>query len=347
MIRRSRALALLLALALLPGAWGCSRGQAPQGAAPGTGAGAAAVAEADRGAAEAGAPGSVRPAPVHSRPFFIREQFYAGERLFAPAEDAACTPSICLDPEPALCESPALAGGIVPHHLIAGELLSGFFRDLARDPPGLVVLVGPNHENRGARMATSHWGWVTPFGTVAADQAAVDGLIAAGLGVVADPGALDPEHSVGGLMPYIKHHLPAALVLPLILHGDISLAETERLAAHLVPLLEQGAVLVGSVDFSHYLTSAEAEARDAVTWRAITRYDLPALMRMNSEYLDSPATLALVMTALRRAGAAGPDLAAHTNSGRMLGSLHAETTSYMVLKYRQPPPASCPAGNGA
>lgn len=280
--------------------------------------------------------------PPHPDRFFVAERFYAGLR----AAREGRVPGVPPNPRPAgegsgerpakgagKADPPPLRGGLVPHHLVAGALISDFFLDLARTPPPTIILVGPNHDNRGARLATSLRGWATPFGSVAPDRRVLDPLVRDGV-LVADDAALAPEHSLGGLMPYIRYHLPEARVVPIALHGDVSLEEAERLAAALAPALERGAVLVASVDFSHYLTRAEAEARDRDTWRAIAGHDLPALMGMGNDHLDSPATLAVLLTAMRRLGLPGPERTAHTNSGVLMASDFAETTSYMVLKYR-------------
>lgn len=275
------------------------------------------------------APRPAGPSQVHPDRFFIAEQFHAGLRA---ARDGRVPGAL---PEGGVPERTPLTGGLVPHHLVAGALISDFFLDLARKPPSTVILVGPNHDNRGARFATSLLGWATPFGTVLPDRPLIDRLVRDGW-LVVDDEALAPEHSVGGLMPYVRYHLPKARVVPIILHGNVSLEEVERLAAALMPEVERGAAtLVASVDFSHYLTRAKAEERDRETWRAIFGHDMPALMRMGNDHLDSPASLALLLAAMRRLDAHGPFLTANTNSGRLMGSDFAETTSYLLLKYRR------------
>ncbi|HYG56790.1 MAG TPA: AmmeMemoRadiSam system protein B [Symbiobacteriaceae bacterium] len=226
-----------------------------------------------------------------------------------------------------------LAGGVVPHHNLAGAMLSTFFIQLEAAPPKSVIVIGPNHEHRGQRVITGRRGWATPFGTVAADQEMVDALVKAGLATL-DDAALEQEHTVGALMPYLKYHAPATRVVPIILHRDISLAEMEKLAQVLAPLLAEGSLLVASVDFSHYLTRAEAEAKDHITWAAIERFDLAGLKRMGPDHLDSPAALGILMLTMRQLGAGGPAVEGHTNAGVLLGSDQIDTTSYFVLTYR-------------
>lgn len=229
----------------------------------------------------------------------------------------------------------ALVGGVVPHHQVAGALLSGFFRQLEADPPQTLVLVGPNHKNEGARIATSRRPWQTDFGVVDVDADLIDRLVAQRL-VTEDDQALALEHSMGALMPYVRYHLPGARVVPLVLHHGVTPAEAAALAAALAPWIDGRRVLVASVDFSHYLTRAEAAAKDRQTLAAIKNNDLAALFGMGDDHLDSPAALAVLLLTMGQLQASGPHLAGHTNSGYIMNNAVMETTSYMVLAYYQP-----------
>lgn len=263
----------------------------------------------------------------------------------APAAWAGVQPDAFFEPEPfhkgleAALRSPPhrgegrLAGGVAPHHALAGHMLSHLFIELGERAPRTVIVVGPNHEHKGQRILTGRRDWATPFGVVATDLELVDRLAAAGLAVVDDE-SLTAEHSIGALMPYLKFHAPGATVVPIVLHRDVSIAEQRTLARALAPLLGPDRLLVASVDFSHYLTRAEAEAKDEVTLAAILAFDLERLMRMGPDHLDSPGSLGVLMLTMRELGAAGPEVAAHTNSGIILGSDSIETTSYFTLKYR-------------
>lgn len=233
---------------------------------------------------------------------------------------------------PPLPRSGTLVGGLVPHHNLAGAMFTTFFTRLELHPPKRIILVGPNHYLKGQRVVTGRRPWATAFGVVETDASLIDQLVAAGLATL-DDGALADEHSMGAIMPYIKFHAPEALVVPLILHKDVTIAEQERLARTLAPLLSADTLLVASIDFSHYLPRDVADAKDVVTRQAIAAFDLPAIMRMSPDYLDSPPSLGVLMQTMRLAGAVGPVEEAHTNSGYILGSTIMETTSYFTFTY--------------
>lgn len=223
-----------------------------------------------------------------------------------------------------------VVSGVVPHHLVAGSMIAEFFQILAGQSPELVILVGPNHENKGGRVITGLSDWQTPAGLMQTDKNVAGELLHTKL-VVRDEEVLSREHSVGALMPLIRHFLPEARVVPLILHHDVTLAEVDKLLAALEPHLGGKTVLVASVDFSHYLTRKEAEAKDRFTLETMRNFDYPTLFRLGNDYLDSPASLAAAFRAAEARGIKEFQVLANTNSGILLGNDLIETTSYFTL----------------
>lgn len=277
-------------------------------------------------AAPAPAPGSaagvlLTEAQTQPNAFFDAAQFDQGRRAAAA--------------HPAPAATGVLLGGLVPHHILAGALLSTFWQQLAAHPPATVVVVGPNHPARGQRIITGRRGWATDFGVVQSDGDLIDALLATGL-VTVDEATLAEEHSVGAEMPYVKYHAPQARVVPLILHKDVKPEELRRLVDVLAPRLGPDCILVASVDFSHYLTRSEADARDPETLAAIRALDLPRLWAMGPDHLDSPPSVGLLLLTMQRLGLGEPEVLAHTNSGYLLNTEQIETTSYFVFRYQRP-----------
>ncbi len=230
-----------------------------------------------------------------------------------------------------------VVAGIIPHHWLAGHLITAFFRGLAEhDPPSTVILIGPNHENAGrARALTSDLPWSTAFGPVEPEIGSIDALVDAGLAAI-EPAVLTPEHSVAGIMPAIAYYLPDARVVPLILSGEMTPDETETLAAALVPYLDDDTVLVAAVDFSHYLVASQAERNDQVTLSALRSLDADALFRLDNGYLDSPPSIAVLLQAVSDIGARDFVLLENTNSGAIAGDQLSPTTSYFLGYFPEP-----------
>lgn len=226
-------------------------------------------------------------------------------------------------------------GGIIPHHWLPGHLITGFFRGLAAgDPVRTVVLIGPNHVNAGsARALTSDLPWATPFGVVEPDREVISALADSGLVAVESP-VLTTEHSVAGIMPAVKYYLPEAQVVPIILSGEMTPAEARRLGGLLASQWSSGTVFVASVDFSHYLARRWAERHDSLTLEAIRAFDAVTLFTLDDGYLDSPASIGVLMAAMTALGADQFILLENTNSGALEDDELAPTTSYVVGYYR-------------
>lgn len=231
-----------------------------------------------------------------------------------------------------------VAGAIIPHDWRGGAYIAWLFRTMAdRDPPATVILIGPNHDNEGfPGVLTSELAWSTRFGAVQPDRELIDALIGEGL-VVADERVLSTEHSVAGIMPAIAYYLPDARVLPLIIRGDARPDDAERLGLRLASRLDAATPLVAAVDFSHDLVSSAAERNNAVTLMAVRAGDSAMLFTLDNRYLDSPASIAVLMASMASAGAGPFVLTADTNSAALRGDELAPTTSYLVGYYTAVP----------
>jgi AmmeMemoRadiSam system protein B len=148
-----------------------------------------------------------------------------------------------------------------------------------------------------------------------------------------EPAVLTTEHSVAGLMPVIAYYLPEARVVPVIVSGGLSPAEARRLGRALAAVADEATVVVAAVDFSHDLTASEAQHRDTVTLQALHDGDAALLFTLDNAYLDSPASIAVLMAAMEERGAGPFVLLEHTNSGLLAADELLPTTSYITGYY--------------
>ncbi|MGI6588778.1 MAG: AmmeMemoRadiSam system protein B [Peptococcia bacterium] len=226
-----------------------------------------------------------------------------------------------------------ILGGVVPHHLVAGSLIADFLSALVPQKPKVIILVGPNHHNLGGRIITGFSAWQTPDGLVEIEEKIVQTLLEKSL-VGQDEQVLSREHSIGSLVPLIKHYLPQTKIVPLVLHHDVSLKEVDQLLTVLEPWLqEEKCVLLASVDFSHYLTRKQAEEKDRFTLKVMENFAYPTLFHLDNDYLDSPASLAMVFRYAESKELCDFQVLANTNSGQILQNDFIETTSYFTLVF--------------
>ncbi|HHY27353.1 MAG TPA: AmmeMemoRadiSam system protein B [Desulfitobacterium dehalogenans] len=223
---------------------------------------------------------------------------------------------------------------VMPHHLVADRLIVNAMAALARQEPRLVIVVGPNHFNKGGKVITGASGWQTPAGILPSEENLVKHLKEKGLAVI-DEEVLAQEHSIGALVPFIKHFLPESKILPIILHHDVSIREVDALLSGLAPLMDEKVVLIASVDFSHYLTRSEAQAKDLETLEVMKDFDYATLLRLNNDYVDSPISLATAFRLAEKEGIRTFTILDNTNSGIIMQNDTIETTSYFTLMFTQ------------
>lgn len=227
-----------------------------------------------------------------------------------------------------------LIGGIVTHHLLADTMISFFFTSISAVRPELVFIIGPNHKRVGnKKINTGHWDWQTPYGLLESDDAAVESLVKS-CRAGEDFDLLEAEHSISSLVPYVKYYLPEAKIVPLLLHGNLGpegskdLAEKIRDAAG-----SRSWIVIGSIDFSHYLPPDTADKMDEITLEAIEAADLRAISRMDNDYLDSPPSLMTILEIMRNQGEYEMKVTEHSNSAKVTGMYSESTTSYFSILF--------------
>lgn len=221
---------------------------------------------------------------------------------------------------------------VAPHHLVAGQYIAQVAAALAEQDPPLVIMLGPNHENSGAPVQTTDALWRTSVGDLAVDEAALEAVLATGL-VVENDALFTTEHSIGTLMPFLAYYMPEVKVLPLAFHFGYSLEDAQKILEALAPFLEEGAVLLGSIDFSHGLQMAQAEERDAQTEALLLAGDSQTISHLRSQNLDAPTLLALLVEYAKEHGVEQPLILANSNSGRLMQNTQMECTSYFTLLF--------------
>jgi AmmeMemoRadiSam system protein B len=230
-----------------------------------------------------------------------------------------------------------IAGGITPHHLLAAKMIAGFFRELSYDQPKTIVVIGPNHKRIGfGGLQTSSSDWATPFGRLEADGEIVKILVDK-LNASENDSVMQEDHAISALVPYIRYYMPDVRIVPILLHGNYSSADSLRLGKLLGKISsdDSGSIaIIASVDFSHYLDAGTAYKMDDITLKAIRNNDIKAISRMSNDNMDSPPSIITMLGAMGAIGAAGPETAGHSNSSDITGSGYDNTTSYFTMFFR-------------
>lgn len=255
---------------------------------------------------------------IHPVKFFEKDHFYAGVE-YATRHNSTFPYHV--------------RGGIIPHHLFPGFILADFFHRLSSQNPRTIIIIGPNHFERGNYPAlTSSYSWETPFGIVKPNEETISSLVADS-DISVDESVLPNDHAVAGILPFVNYYLPDTRVVPILLSGRMTEGEIRVLAENLLQYIDSDTVVIAPVDFSHYLNSRQAQEKDEVTLSIMRRFDYTTLFTLNNDYLDSPPSIAVLLLIMQKLGSENMDLLHHTNSGQMQKNDHIETTSYFSTAY--------------
>lgn len=229
---------------------------------------------------------------------------------------------------------PALTELIVPHHLLAGALISQGFNQLAGSHPQTVIILSPNHTDIGAcPIISSQKSWDSAFGTASVDTQNLNLLLTQGL-VCLDDQNMSVEHGIAGLIPYLKYYLPAAKIVPLAFKKNISLSTLDQIAESISNLSD--VVVVGSVDFSHGLPATESKEKDQETIKLISQPDTSTLAGLSSQYLDSPAVVITIIN-IKNKQNYQQIILNHSDASQIASQVTTNDTSYFLLGFYRSP----------
>lgn len=227
-----------------------------------------------------------------------------------------------------------IKGGIIPHHILASNIIADFYYGLSSQDIETIILLGPNHEEGGDFVAlSSKYSWQTPFGLVVSDEKIINDLLKNNL-LKINNNILENEHSVAVHMPFIKYYLPDAKVAPIILSHKANLKNIKILSEQLEKYLQNNkTIVISSVDFSHYLTGEEAEQKDKESLEAMQNFDYKKIYSFNNDNLDSPPSIIALLMVMQKLKIDNFNVIANTNSGQLLNDYDSKTTSYFSIEF--------------
>lgn len=264
---------------------------------------------------------SPKKAEEASRTIIPNQDIFYNQKVFA---------SATLDAKGRTLFSPRPQIIVVPHHLVAGQIIANLVAGAASPDIKTVFIIGPNHDDKSAaNLATAYLEWQTALGPVATDDGLVEKMLA-DWRLHNLPEAFKVEHSLGAIMPYIRYYLPAAKVVPIILNSTSAMAEARQVALWLGSNLGADSLVIVSTDFSHYLTQAQASANDKITADYILHNAMDKLIALRNDYVDSPASLVSAMLLARKLDLQ-PKIIYHNNANDFSERSFAETTSYFGI----------------
>ena len=232
-----------------------------------------------------------------------------------------------------------VVGGIVNHHLLAADLMKNFFCRVASNDVGRVIVISPNHFGRGsgwAVVSVNNWRIIDEL--LLSDDRAISRLIE-NSNIKIDNSVFLSEHGIGNLLAAVKYYLPRAKIVAIAVKDNMPESEQQLLIDKLSKIIDDKTIVIASLDFSHNLPLAEAQANDEKTLAVIKNLDNSGVKNLNQEpagNVDSLPALAVFLKLMKAEGANNFELLGHDNSAVISGQLSASnTTSYFTAVYQR------------
>lgn len=219
---------------------------------------------------------------------------------------------------------------VVPHHLLAAEIISGVLAGSKSAAVRTIFIIGPNHDDKNAStIATAPLEWQTLLGQVITEDSLVNKFLSDfHLQPVTE--AFLNEHSVGAIVPFVRYYFPQATVVPIILNSKTQMSDIQDIGQWLNNNLDEQSLIIISTDFSHYLSEEMAEKNDKITEQLILKQKVEAIMKLNNGFVDSPPSLITGLLFAKAKGLA-PKIIYHANVNDFTEQPSQETTSYFGI----------------
>lgn len=220
-----------------------------------------------------------------------------------------------------------IAGAVVPHHNLVADQRSELFAELKENSdPKTVILVSPDHFGFTNKPITTQKIWDTAGGELIANKELIERLVTDESLEEVESGGWSEEHGITNILGDIKATWPKAKIVPIMIPEISNVDVIAKLTSALTENC-QDCLLIASVDFSHYQPAEVAEVHDRFSLRSLQNMDEEAIWQSE---VDSPASLALLISWSKERGAKHFNVVSHTNSGLLEDNYDGETTSHIM-----------------
>ena len=222
---------------------------------------------------------------------------------------------------------------IVPHHLLAGPQLWGFFRALSAAAPGIkhIVILGPDHFVEELPLVIlSDLPWKTPFRMVQSDSYATSFLASRIPEAKILSCVHNREHSISSIIPFAASFFPGVPVTAVIVKPWL---EPSRAAAlgEAISRLGPDTLVILSSDFVHYKNKALSEELDAQNERLILAQFCARDPDTDKIQADCRRGLSALFAFNRLCGLTRAEKVLYTNSHTLTGKDEPGTTYFFYV----------------
>ncbi len=229
-----------------------------------------------------------------------------------------------------------ISAGIVPHHLLAKNIIENFFRYISsKDEPEVIVLLSPDHFKVGS-IVGDFFITLEPqtleFYGMKIDRPLIKNLYFEN-NIFFSNSSIKLDHGIINLMPFIKKYFPNSKVVPFIIPSSISKKAVDQFVISLNRFAPKKTIVIASVDFSHYLPVPAARFHDVKSIRTIINFEKENFEKLD---VDSWQALYIARAFAHKMKMESPKLIAYANSHDITkNSISKEVTSYFSVVFEK------------
>lgn len=222
-----------------------------------------------------------------------------------------------------------IRAGVTPHHLLAEEIITDFFKKIGASYPEIIVVVSPDHFGFSRQSFSTNLPVDAGLGAFLSRETTAEEF-------GSDPSMFVREHGINNLIPFIRKFSPRSEIFPLTVSRITREDRVKKIAETLAGYeaeYEKDMIVIASADFSHYVTSSVAEKNDSKSAEIIKAPHFDSFKKMRVDCWQC-VYLAAYFAKINRA--AGVELLARSDSNKILGidNPSSEVTSYISLLFR-------------
>lgn len=181
---------------------------------------------------------------------------------------------------------------ILPHHDITEQQLNSFYSALSllEQKPSVIVMLCTDHFEQGKKNITAPVNtiWHTSDGDLFVDEKLLTSIINDPLmkdKISLQNGLWQQEHGIFVHVPFINHYFNGLKIVPILLKGfssDQDFEEYKTLGKVLAKVLPKDALVIASIDLSHYQIPVWTNIHDVVTENTIQNMESPRHLEIDS-----------------------------------------------------------------
>ncbi len=230
-----------------------------------------------------------------------------------------------------------VAGGVVPHHLLAKEVIQDFFKYLSlKENIDTIILLSPDHFNSNTLCKSTSFITLEPkvkkFKTLKINNSLLERLTKKNIFCFSNS-SIEFDHGITTLLPYVKYYLPNVKILPILVPSDISEKQITSLVETINSQVSPQTIIIASVDFSHYLPKSAAEFHDKKSMRVLLNFEKQNFKNIETDCWQCLYGVRLFAKLQKKEKA---KIVAYKNSSNFLKNIEIDkTTSYFSVVFEE------------